>query len=186
MVNKDAFHHLLEGKRIYLRKVCSGDVSKVYCGWMNDPVVNKYLESRFRHHSLKTLKKDVRNIQSDKRNLFFAIILKDNNRHIGNIKLGPINKIHRFADIGILIGEKDCWGQGYAVEAIHLLVSYAFRKLNLHKVTAGCYAPNKGSIKAFKKVGFLQEGIRKLHCECGGKYVDDILLGLINGNFKKF
>lgn len=170
---------LLEGDRIYLRRIRLDDVSKLYCSWMNDPEVNKYLESRFYRHSLKTLRNYVCDIRKDKNNAFFAIMLKNGNRHIGNIKLGPINIVHRFADIGIIIGEKDCWGKGYATDAIRLIVKYAFEKLNLHKVTAGCYVPNKGSLGAFKKAGFIQEGVRKNHCYCKGKFVDDILLGLV-------
>ena len=179
MAKRRRFHGILEGKRIYLREIRLDDVNETYCRWMNDPSVNKYLESRFYSHSFKTLNDYVRSTLGDKENAFFAIMLNENNRHIGNIKLGPINTFHRFADIGILIGEKDCWGKGYATEAIRLIVEYAFDKLNLHKVTAGCYASNKRSIKAFKKAGFVQEGIRKKHCYCDGKYVDDILLGLI-------
>jgi RimJ/RimL family protein N-acetyltransferase len=186
MKKRKKFLLFLKGEHIYLRHVRLRDVNETYCGWMNDPAVNKYLESRFRRHSLKTLKEDVRDFQSDKRNVFFAIILCEDHRHIGNIKLGPINAAHRCADIGILIGAKDCWGRGYATEAIRLMVKYAFHKLNLHKVTAGCYVTNRGSLKAFKKAGFSQEGVRKSHCYCDGKYVDDVLLGLLQPQFKFF
>jgi [ribosomal protein S5]-alanine N-acetyltransferase len=109
-----------------------------------------------------------------------AIILNDEDRHIGNIKIGPINQIHRFADIGLLIGERDCWGKGYATEALRLVTNYAFKTLNLHKLTAGCYDGNKGSEKAFIKAGFVVEGIRKKHCYCYGVYVGSIIFGLLN------
>src|SRR5205814_2669717 len=104
-------------------------------------------------------------------------VRKDNDQHIGNIKLGPIHWIHRYAEIGLLIGEKSCWGQGYASEAIRLVTTYAFERLNLHKVTAGCYATNVGSVRAFEKAGFVREGVRPRHCFCEGTYVDLILLG---------
>ncbi len=180
MVKKDKYHGFLEGERIYFREVRLDDVNENYYRWMNDSSVNDYLESRFYPHSLKTLEDYVLSKLGDEQNVFFAIVLKGDNRHIGNIKLGPINAIHRFADIGIIIGETDCWGKGYGTEAILLMVDYAFNKLNLHKLTAGCYVNNKGSIKAFKKAGFLQEGIRKSQYYCKGKYVDDVLLGIVN------
>jgi len=184
MNSRSKFYGFLEGKRVYLRKIRVDDVNEAYFRWMNDSTVNQFLESRFYPHSLETLKDYVSGKVNDENNAFFAIILKEDDRHIGNIKLGPINTIHRFADIGILIGEKDCWGKGYATEAIHLIVKYAFDKLNLNKVTAGCYAPNKGAIEAFKKANFSQEGIRKNHCYYNGKYVDDILLGLVRSKSK--
>jgi len=174
----------MPGDRIYLRKVSPDDVNEAYCRWMNDPTTNRFLESRFYPHSIETLREYVVNKQGDNLNAFFAIVLKNRDRHIGNIKLGPVDPNHRLADIGILIGEKDCWGKGYASEAISLIVDYAFNILNLHKVTAGCYAPNKGAIRAFEKTGFVQEGVRKVHCFFEGAYVDDVLLGLVRPKVK--
>ena len=101
-------------------------------------------------------------------------------KHIGNIKLGPINWIYRIADIGVLIGEKDCWGEGYATEAIALIKEYAFNVLGLHKLTAGSIGLNEGSVKAFQKNNFKIEGVRKKHAFINGSYVDAILLGLVN------
>jgi [ribosomal protein S5]-alanine N-acetyltransferase len=184
MQDEDKFLRLVQGKRIYLRNIVPDDVNGIYCRWMNDPATNRFLESRFYPHSLETLRKYVVNKHGDNLNAFFAIVLKDGDRHIGNIKLGPIDSNHHLADIGILIGEEDCWGKGYATEAISLVVDYAFDVLALHKVTAGCYAPNKGAIGAFEKAGFIQEGVRKAHCFFEGAYVDDILLGLVSPKVK--
>lgn len=116
--------------------------------------------------------------QCDHDNVFLAIVLKADDRHIGNIKLGPINWLHRFADVGLIIGEKDCWGKGYASQAIRLISDYAFKVLNLHRLTAGCYAANMGSAKAFLKVGWRQDGLRPRHFYCAGEYVDAIMLGI--------
>lgn len=171
---------LLEGNRIYLREVRLSDVNANYHVWMNDPEVMQYMESRFTAHSIESIQSFVEMMLNDKDYLFLAIVVKERDRHIGNIKLGPINRTHSFADIGILIGEKDCWGKGYGTEAIRLLTSYAFTTLKLHKLTAGCYDVNKGSENAFKKVGFVVEGVRKQHRLYDGKYVDSILFGLIN------
>ncbi len=179
MVESGNFYGFLESERLYLRAVLPNDANEAYCRWMNDPEVNKYLESRFYPHTQETLRDYVTGKLGDVESPFFAIVLKKGDRHIGNIKLGPINTIHRFADIGIIIGERDCWGKGYATEAIRLIVKYAFDTLNLHKVTAGFYEPNLQSMKAFANAGFSQEGVRKSHCYCDGKYVDDILFGLV-------
>ena len=64
---------------------------------------------------------------------------------------------YRFADVELLIGEKDCWHRGYVSEVIGCLVHYAFDVLNLHKLTAGCCAAHQASLKAFKKNGFQDE-----------------------------
>jgi len=173
-------HNFISGSRIYLREVRDSDVNETYYRWMNDSEIIQHLESRFAPTSMESLLEYVKNFQENKDNIFLAVVLNENHTHIGNIKIGPINWFHRLADIGIIIGEKNCWGSGYASEAISLLTDFAFNALNLHKLTAGCYEQNVGSLKAFQKAGFEIEGVRKQHCFSNGNYVDAILLGKIN------
>lgn len=169
----------LEGDRVYLREVRISDVGENYYQWMNDPEVTRYLEARFYPNPVDGLREYVASKLGDRNNVFLAIVLKESDRHIGNIKLGPINWIHRFADVGLLVGEKDCWGKGYATEAIRLITHYAFNTLDLRRLTAGCYDANRGSAKAFFNAGWQQEGLRKNHFYCNGSYVDEILLGIV-------
>ena len=48
-----------------------------------------------------------------------------------------------------MIGDKSSWGKGYASEVINVISRYAFRSLNVNKLTAGAISPNIGVIKAF-------------------------------------
>lgn len=162
---------------MYLRELRPSDVKEHYCRWMNDQEVVQYLESRFSPHSIESLREYVSQKASSTDEMLFAIVLKADERHIGNIKLGPIDWIHRSAQTGIIIGEKDQWGQGYATEAILAISRFAFSALNLRKLSAGCYEPNRGSVKAFERAGFVQEGILRAHYFCNGNYVDGILFG---------
>jgi len=173
----------LESERIYLREVRLSDVNENYYKWMNDPEIIRYLESRFYPNSLESIQDFVKSKLGDRESILFAIVLKEDDRHIGNIKIGPVNWFHRLADVGLLIGEKDCWGKGYATEAIKLITEYGFRVLNLHKITASCYGGNSGSAKAFIKAGYFEEGVRKSHFFSEGKYEDLILLGKIVDSF---
>ena len=176
-------HSLLTSDRLYLRAVCPNDVSDRYYRWMNDPEVTKFIESRFLPQSKADILEYVKRQRNDDNTLFLAIILKDMDFHIGNITLDSINWNHRLSEIGIIIGEKRCWGKGYASEAITLLTKFAFCDLNLHKLIARCYAPNEGSLNAFKKAGFETEGVRKKHWFLNSKFVDAILMGKINTSF---
>jgi len=97
--------------------------------------------------------------------------------HVGNIKL-DIDEHHNRGDIGLLIGPEH-WGKGYATWAINLMTEYAYR-IGLRKVTAGAYAGNVGSIRAFEKAGFEREGILKDHWLVDGAYQDGVLLGKVN------
>ena len=170
----------ITGKQIYLREVRLNDANDNYYSWMNNPEITKYTESRFYPASKEALEEYVKEKQKDKDSIFLAIIYKENQKHIGNIKLGPINWIHRLADIGIIIGEKDYWGKGCATEAIRLISNYAFDTINLHKLTAGCYKDNAASGKAFEKAGFIKEAVKKAHFFYSGEYQDILQYGLIN------
>lgn len=183
-MSKARQQHFIEGENIYLREVRESDVNEAYYTWMNDNEVTQFLESRFYPNSTSSITEFIRKNDSDPSTIFLALINRSDEVHVGNIKLGPINWIHRFAEVGILMGEKSYWGKGIATEALKLVSFYAFNKLNLRKLTAGCYSNNKGSEKAFLKAGFSIEGTRKSHFFYNGEYVDYTLLGLINTEFQ--
>lgn len=173
---KDLF---IKGKRISLRKIKISDVNKTYLGWMRDPEVTRFLENGSENWTIKKLKSFVSGVNRNPNYFFWAIIHHDSGRHIGNIKLGPVNRFHHFGDIGLTIGEKSFWRQGLGTEAIKLVKDYAFRKLRLNKLTAGAFCSNIGSIKGFKKAGFYIEGRRKRYYFYNGGYVDSILMGCL-------
>ena len=177
------YNKYLEGIRIYLREVRESDVNDEYYRWINDPEVNRFLESRFYPQSKNDILNYVKKMESNPDEVFFAICIKDNDKHIGNIKLGPINWIHRKGDISLVIGKKEFWGKGIATEAIRLVVNFAFNLLNLHKLCAGYYDSNIGSAKAFSKCGFEEEGSYTQECFLNGVFVNSIRTGLINRNF---
>lgn len=172
-----------EGKIIYLREVRESDVNDEYYNWLNDPEINQFLETRFYPRSKNDILNYVRKMDGNPDEIFFAIYFKENDKHIGNIKLGPINWIHRRGDISLVIGNKEYWGKGFATEAIGLVIDFAFNVLNLHKLCAGYYESNIGSAKAFAKCGFTLEGRYPKHSFLNGEFVTGIRTGLINKNY---
>ena len=152
---------LLLGEKILLRPVTLEDVTEAYCDWLNDPEVNRYLETRFVVQTLVSVRSYVASAIAAPDNIFLAIIEKATNRHIGNIKLGPVLPYHRRGELSFFIGEKSCWGKGYATEAVELLTEYGLRELSLVKVTAGCYSTNFGSKRVFEKLGYEIEAVLK-------------------------
>lgn len=180
MSAEPGYRPFIDGNLVFLRDFRNSDVDENYQRWMSDHEVTHYIESRFTAPTRESLEAWVRKVNSDPRTMFLTMVAKDSGRNIGTVKLGPINWMHRVADLGILIGEKSYWGKGYATEAIRLMIDFCFERLNLHKVTANCYAANVGSAKAFEKVGFFIEGRRRSHCFVDGEYVDMLQLGMIN------
>jgi RimJ/RimL family protein N-acetyltransferase len=168
--------HVVEGEHLSLRGLTPDDASEAHAAWMNDPEINCYTESRFTRHTLESIRQYIETITSANTNLFLAIIAKEEG-HIGNIKLSNIDRHHGTAEVGIIIGDKRCWGRGYGCEAIDLLAEYAFTTLGLRKLTAGIYETNTGSIRAFEKAGFVVEGVMKEQYISDGKAIDAVRLG---------
>jgi RimJ/RimL family protein N-acetyltransferase len=175
---------IIEGGGIFLREVVLSDATATYCEWINDPEVNQYMECRFIKATVKKLQDYIRQIRNNPDNLLLAIVLKDKNRHIGNIKIGPIDRNHKFAKVGIIIGEKSFWRKGFATKAMKLAIDYAFNTLGLHKLTAGVYANNSASVRVFEKSGFSAEGVEKKQYYYNGQYVDCVSFGLLKDEIK--
>lgn len=177
--NKTACDAYISGERIYFREVRLSDVTDQYVAWMNDPEVNQFLETRFMPQTVETICEYVRQMNMNADTVFMAVATTADKVHIGNIKIGPINWFHRAAFISIFIGEKNCWGKGFGTEAIQLAADLAFDKLNLHKLNANIYEGNQGSLRAFEKAGFTKEGRRCGQRFYNGRYVDEIMMGLL-------
>lgn len=168
--------------RLLLRMLTGLDATEEYLRWMNDPQVNRYLESRLSRQTLESIRGFIRTSNDSPDILLLGIFVRDG-RHIGNIKLGPIHDYHRFAAIGIMIGDRDSWGKGYATEAIAAISRYAFESLDLEKLYAGCYASNQGSYHAFRNAGFVLEGRLRSHVSSAGLRDDDLQVGLTRADW---
>ena len=172
----------LRSDKIFLSSLRPEHVTQAYVAWMNDPQVVQFTESRFTSHSMESIREFVQDCARDPDVILFGIFDCATESHIGNIKLGPINRRHLLGDIGIIVGRKDFWGKGIATEAISLLRDYAFSEIGLHKLTAGCYSTNLGSGKAFEKAGFQLEARRPNHFRDENGWVDVLEFGCLNPN----
>jgi len=157
---------------IYLQSISEQDTSEQYVSWLNDPLVNQYLETRFQTQNLATILNFIQGIIATPNEHLFTIRLKSNNQHIGNIKVGPINSIHNVADVSLFIGDKNWWGKGIAKQAIQLISRYSIKTLKLRKLSAGAYRPNKGSTIAFINSGYIEDAILADHFLLNGQPCD--------------
>jgi RimJ/RimL family protein N-acetyltransferase len=96
-----------------------------------------------------------------------------------------VNQQFRSAEIGILIGERNAWGQGLGSEAIALLADHAFRRMNLNRLGAGTVAENIGCIRAFERAGFIREGVSRQAYFCDGQYRDVVHLGFLRNEWQQ-
>ena len=99
-------------------------------------------------------------------------------RPIGNVGLNHMNPRRRAAEIGITLWDRAAWGQGYASEAMRLLLRFAFRELDYAKINLTVLAANARAIALYEHLGFRHEGRRCSQVYGEGGRTDEILMGL--------
>lgn len=178
----------LEGERLYLRPLEETDLGRCRY-WMNDPELLQFLKRRFPLTEAEERawfeRRTAVPANALPTEVLFAIVLKDGNRHIGNLGLHRIDWLHGEATSGTVIGEKDCWGKGYGSEAKMLLLRYAFLTLNLRRVSSAVYSTNPRSLACQKKCGYVKEGCRRARYIRDGVPVDEVLLGVLRDEWLK-
>ena len=169
---------ILTSQRIELKPLDRSYCSESYVGWMNDPEVYKYMDSRG-NYTLDKLEAYLASVE-DSDMLFWAIIIKDSGKHIGNIKIDPVNTVHNFAEYGIMMGDRSEWGKGYAFEASQLVLDYCFKSLKIRKINLGVVDENVNGVRLYKKLGFVVEGVFRKHLVYDSNYYDSIKMALFN------
>jgi ribosomal-protein-alanine N-acetyltransferase len=165
---------VLIGNKIYLSILSRDNYGARYVEWLRDASVTRFLETK--NQTVEEIEHFIDAMSASPRDHLFGIFEKANNRHIGNIKLGFINQTHRFAEIGLLIGEKDLQGQGIGTEAIGLISKWASEHLKLHKLLASMNVENIGSHQAFLRNTFREVGRYHQHRYVDGQWQDEILM----------
>ncbi|MFL5629125.1 MAG: GNAT family N-acetyltransferase [Ktedonobacteraceae bacterium] len=104
--------------------------------------------------------------------------------YIGQCGLFHFDRIAHTCELGIGIGDRAYWGQGYGRDAVSTLLKYAFRFLNLHKVWLIVNSSNERAIRSYKACGFIEEGRLRKHVWSDGRYIDLIYMGVLRDEWE--
>ena len=103
---------------------------------------------------------------------------------VGNCGLFGIDWQNRFAEVGIFIGEKGYWNQGFGTNAIRLILKHGFETLNLHRIWLRVFETNQRAIRSYEKAGFTQEGKFRQAQYLDGKYVDVMIMSMLKSEWQ--
>ncbi len=175
----------LVGDKVRLRETWVSDCNETYLSWLNDVEVNRFLETRLSAQSIETITEFVQKTNSTSDSYLCAIIHLESEKHIGNIKVGPIHPFYRRADISYFIGERSTWGGGCASEAVALMTRFAFRDLGLHKLKASYMEKNAGSGRVLQNNGFKLEGVlrKEARYDENSEWEDVLVYGLLRDEY---
>jgi diamine N-acetyltransferase len=104
----------------------------------------------------------------------------NNKETIGTIDLFDFDPFHRRAGLGILVANEAYRRKGYASMALSGLIEYCFGTLQLHQLYCNILANNVESMELFKKLGFVQAGIKKEWVKTSEGYIDEYFFQLID------
>ena len=170
--------------RIYFRALEPDDY-KTSIKWRNDDEIWGMVGSPKYFVSEAYEKKWVEDTIFNSRDIKLAVCIKDSNTYIGNVYATDIDMINRSCTTGVLVGEHEYWGKGYASEAMKLLLDYVFNERNLNRAQALVLDSNAASLKMHQKVGYKIEGTLRQSVYKNGKYQDMIVLSILKEELGK-
>lgn len=174
----------LIGERLYLRPLTEADLDGGYLGWFNDAEVCAGNSHHVLPYTRELALEYIRQSARTRDELVLAMVLRDNDRHIGNIALQKIHPLSRSADLSIVIGEKTAWGQGLGLEAGRLLCTHAFLELNLNRIACATYENNTAMMRLAASLGMQEEGRRRQAAFKSGRYLDIIEFGVLGSEYQ--
>jgi len=146
---------ILETKRCILRPISLEDAPNLF-DYYNQDIVVKYLPLK-KHRTISDTEKFIRlfflkNYNEGKIG-HYAIVLKKENKVIGNVGFNNISTSSKEGEMGICINPS-YWGYDLSTELAKEMLRYGFKDLNLEKITAITFEDNKHSQKPLENLGF--------------------------------
>lgn len=170
----------ITGEKVYLSPMFLDDLEQ-YTRWMNSIEVTRYLGQASRCYTLESEKKALERLLSEGHN--YAVILKEEDRLIGNASLMDVDTLNQCAEVGIFIGDEKDRGKGYGQETLKLLIDYGFRFLNLNNIMLKVFSGNARAIQTYLKCGFREFG-RRTKCRfTDNQWHDEVYMEIIKDEF---
>jgi len=178
---------LLRGKRVLLRPFSAGFSTEEVARqrkWDRDEEVLRWSGGRRTGLTLveyrRMLEQRCHDPFSSRQN--FAI-LNEKGELIGRIGCYNASRAEREAELGIVLGEKEFWGQGYGRDAVITFLKHLFREKSLHRVYLATFSHNIRAQRCFESCGFKKSGTsRDFLLDWGWK--EEVLMEVLREDFQ--
>ena len=172
---------MIYGKGMYLRRMVKEDIDAVYQLCVNDQVL-KYDGGKEAYSYKEHLKENYKYLEM--RSMKKYVIVNSTGTMVGIISYRKSEYVNDIYNIGILIG-KEYWRHGYGYKSINTLLGYLFKRKKAHKIELEVVEDNTAAIKCYKKCGFIEEGKRRKKYFHNGKYLDTVLMGILEEEYRE-
>lgn len=171
----------ITGEKCYLSP-WDASGAEIAAAWFNDIGTAIPLQSA---QTMISVESEIDWLRDSLKNGFhvFAVVEAAADKVIGSTWISEIDFVNRKAMFGIVIGEKDYRGKGFAREAATLVLDYAFNLLNLHSVALEVFEFNKRAIALYESLGFKTIGRRRSSRTVCGKSCDTLYMDILDREF---
>lgn len=167
----------LVGKKIYLRPESSDDIVNVH-HWFVQSEPQAQCSRPLPLISASQALEAHQNADKSPNLQRLAIVRKDDKTLVGRVTFFNYNDLNRSAELGVLI-DPDQRQNGFANDALRVMIKYLFKYRNLNKVYAETAVFNKGAIALLESIGFKEDGVLRQHYYFEGEYHDKLVYSLM-------
>ncbi len=89
------------------------------------------------------------------------MFLRESDVLVGSVGMS-VSRRHNRAEVGYWVGVP-YWGNGYATEALNVMIDFGFSQLSLHRIVGQYYVNNPASGRVMEKAGMIFEGTLRDH-----------------------
>ncbi|MEM9457418.1 MAG: GNAT family protein [Myxococcota bacterium] len=170
--------NFMRGDRLELTGFARED-AETLAAFMRDPALIRLSDpGPLDYPDPEEIWRELSEANKSKEQCVFAIRSREDRRLLGWAELDNIDLLHQNACIGLGLGDPGERGKGSGSEALGLLLAYAFRELNLHRIEARVFAYNEASLRLASKQ-FSLEGIRREAVRRDGRWHDEHIYALL-------
>lgn len=174
---------MIETPRTTLRPLEPEDLDQLYL-YRNDPEVMHWLGGFSAGYSHADLEQWLISHRNRRDEVLWAVASRPEDRCIGHVGLYQIDHRSRKAEFAILIGDADQQGKGIGKEVTKAVLAYGFDELNLHRITLSAIATNDRAIHLYASLGFTQEGLLREDVFREGRYIDVVLMAILEDEWR--
>ena len=172
----------IKGKKVTLKSIEKEDLPLLQV-WGNDAEIAVMVGGWHFPTNMNDTTKWFESLNLNSLNQRFAIHTEEHGI-VGTTNLIDINWKDRNAFQGIMIGNKNTRGKGYAIDAIMALLKYSFEELGLNRLDTTIIANNQPSLNLYtNKCGWKKEGLQRDWYFRNNKYWDRVLLGITRKDY---
>ncbi len=152
-------------------------------GFGVDPEVDRLTGSRSDFTREEVLAHFHRCLEAEDRADF--LIIGPDGRILGESVVNEIDWKTRCGNFRIALFRSDICGRGIGSWAVRMTRDFAFERLGLHRLELDVFSFNPRAVRVYEKAGFRREGVRREAVPDGAGYGDDILMAILEDEWRE-